>query len=40
MLPILRSRLLTRGFATNAVSVNGFTGAVGNTPLVSPDLIR
>jgi cysteine synthase A len=27
--------MLTRGFATNAVGVDGFTGAVGNTPLVS-----
>lgn len=35
MLQLLRSRLLlTRGFATNAVGVGGFTGAVGNTPLI------
>ena len=35
MLPALRNRVLARGFATNAVAVDGFTGAVGNTPLVS-----
>jgi hypothetical protein len=36
MLSVARNRLLTMAFTTNAVSVEGFTGAIGNTPLVSP----